>query len=36
MGFEGNIKKGAESGIQALKDGTNVVFSEVNKLLKIS
>ncbi len=36
MGFEGNIKKGAESGIQALRDGTNVVFSEVNKLLKIS
>ncbi len=36
MGFEGNIKKGAESGIQALKDGTNVVFSEVSKLLKIS
>ncbi|RTZ90521.1 MAG: hypothetical protein DSY91_06290 [Deltaproteobacteria bacterium] len=36
MGFENNIKKGAESGIQALKDGTNVVVSEVSKLLKIS
>ncbi len=36
MGFEGNIKKGAESSIQALRDGTNVVFSEVSKLLKIS
>ncbi len=36
MGFENNIKKGAESGIQAIKDGTNVVFSEVSKLLKIS
>ncbi len=36
MGFEDNIKKGAESGIQAIKDGTNVVFSEVSKLLKIS
>jgi len=36
MRFDDNIKKGAESGIQALKDGTNVVFSEVGKLLKIS
>lgn len=36
MGFEDNIKKGAESGIQALKDSTNVVFTEVGKLLKIS
>jgi len=36
MGFEDNIKKGAESGIQAIKDGTNVVVSEVSKLLKIS
>ncbi len=36
MGFENNIKKGAESGIQALKDSTNVVVSEVGKLLKIS
>ena len=36
MGFENNIKKGAESGIQAIKDGTNVVVSEVSKLLKIS
>jgi|GEM_PF-795585 len=36
MRFDDNIKKGAESGIQALKEGTNVVFSEVGKLLKIS
>ncbi len=36
MGFEDTIKKGAESGIQAIKDGTNVVVSEVSKLLKIS
>ncbi len=36
MGFEDKIKEGAGSGIQAIKDGTNVVFSEVSKLLKIS
>ena len=36
MGFESNIKKGAESGIQVLKDSTNVVVSELGKLLKIS
>jgi len=36
MSFENNIKKGAESSIQAIKDGTNVVVSEVGKLLKVS
>jgi len=36
MSFENNIKKGAESSLQAIKDGTNVVVSEVGKILKIS